>query len=134
MKRFPKIRRIITCAILLCITLAVTTPALAKDIKYYDSYEITEELLTSRTPDTLIVEKIVGIVMNENGDGRALNALDPEFNYISYSGLGYEPMDIVMTLVTYNPDTQYIDDIIVRQDVRIGTLNEFRIGNFTYKV
>ena len=133
MKR--KTQRIITgIALAVCVLASLTATAFAKDIRLYDSHEVTEELLSSRGPDTLIVEKIVGIVMNEDGDGRALNALDPEYNYISYSGLGYEPLDIVMTLVTYNPDTQYIDDIIVRQDVRIGTLNEFRIGNFTYKV
>ena len=135
MKRFTRTIRIAAIVILAGIIMAsLAAPAAAQDVCYYDSPEITEDLLSSRTPDTLIVEQIVGIVLNEAGDGVALNAADPDYNYISYSGLGFKPLDIVMTLVTYNPDTQYIDDIIIRQDARLGTLNEMRFGNYVYTI
>ena len=123
MKRFHKILAGTLCA---CAILAgLAAHAFATDTLYLEPREVTEELLTSRTPDTLIVEKMVGIVTNASGDGTIINARDPEYSYISYRGLGFDPLDIVLTLDTYNPDTQYTDDVIVRQDFRIGSLRDF---------
>ena len=123
MKRFHKILAGALCA---CAILAgMASQASAQDVKYYEPNEITEELLTTRTPDTLIVEKMVGVVLNDDGNGTIINARDPEYSYISYRGLGFEPLDIVLTLDTYNPDTQYTDDVIIRQDFRIGSLRDF---------
>ena len=126
MKRFRHTRKILAGALCTCAILAgMASQAFAKDIRYYDPVEVTEELLTSRTPETLIVEKVVGIVTNDAGDGTIINARDPEYSYISYSGLGFDPLDIVLTLETYNPNTQYTDDVITRQDFRIGSLRDF---------
>ena len=129
MKRFHKILAGALCA---CAILAgMASQASAQDVKYYEPNEITEELLTTRTPDTLIVEKMVGIVLDDAGNGTIINARDPEYSYISYAGLGFEPLDIVLTLDTYNPDTQYTDDVIIRQDFRIGSLRDFCKMAFT---
>ena len=123
MKRFHKIvaTTLCTCAVIA----SMAAPAGAVQTRYYEPREVTEELLTNRTPETLIVEKMVGIVTNDAGDGTIINARDPEYSYISYSGLGFHPLDIVLTLDTYNPNTTYTDDVITRQDFRIGSLRDF---------
>lgn len=126
MKRFHHTRKILAGALCACAILAgMASQAFAVNVRYCDPVEVTEELLTTRTPETLIVEKMVGIVTNASGDGTIINARDPEYSYISYAGLSFEPMDIILTLDTYNPDTQYTDDVITRQDFRIGSLRDF---------
>lgn len=78
--------------------------------------ELTEEMLCSRAGrDILLVEVNTGVVLNEDGDGMLLNA-DPEYNYISYAGLGLEPSSTVVTYCVYDPNTNYDDDIIERYD------------------
>ena len=123
MRRFHKILAgtLCTCAILA----GLAAHAFATNTFYLEPREVTEELLTTRTPDTLIVEKMVGVVTNDAGDGTIINARDPEYSYISYAGLGFQPLDIVLTLDTYNPNTTYTDDVITRQDFRIGSLRDF---------
>lgn len=121
-----KTRKILAGALCTCAIMAsLTAHAFAAETVYLEPREVTEELLTTRTPDTVIVEKVVGIVANDAGDGTIINARDPEYSYISYSGLGFQPLDIILSLETYNPNTTYTDDVITRQDFRIGSLRDF---------
>ena len=129
MRRFHHTRKILAGALCTCAVLAgMASQASAQEIRYYDPVDVTEELLITRTPETLIVEKMLGIVLDASGNGTIINANDPEYNYISYSGLGFNPLDIILTLDTYNPDTIFTDDVIIRRDFRIGSLLD--IGQF----
>ena len=87
----------------------------------YDPADITTDMLTKRTAShRIIVERIIGIVTNEerDGDGIILNTDDEKYNYISYSStdLDYTTGTIVVTYLMYNPKTNYEDDIIERYD------------------
>lgn len=91
------------------------------NIDIYDTKDITENLLESRTEsDRLIVERAIGIVTNRErqGDGKILNTDDDYYNYISYRNVDFNTCDgtIVLTYLIYNPDTSYTDDIIERYD------------------
>lgn len=132
-------RKIYAIALAICLTIIMVIPAAAsfqthdldgfmygKEIKYYGTDEITYDILVNRTPDTIIVEKVVGVVLNaETGDGRVLNTEDPVYNYINYGGLGLNDMDIVVTFDIYNPETQYEDDVIQRLDFKVGSVLDF---------
>ena len=70
----------------------------------------------SRTElDHVVIEKVIGVCLDAEGNGQILNTRNSEFNYIHY-GNDIQPGDVVMTLLTYNPDTNYDDDIISRED------------------
>ena len=89
-----------------------------KNVKVYDSSEITPDLLENREGKT-IVERCYGIVLDmETGDGRIINAADGAGNYISYRSV-YQTHDensIMLTYLVYNPENNYCDDIIIRYD------------------
>lgn len=90
------------------------------NIDIYDTEDITESLLLSRTEsDRVIVERCIGMVTNaeQQGDGVVLNAPD-DHNYISYRNVDFKTCDgtIILTYLIYNPDTTYTDDIIERYD------------------
>ena len=89
-----------------------------KNVKVYDSSEITPDILENREGKT-IVERCYGIVLDmETGDGRIINAADGAGNYISYRSV-YQTHDensIILTYLVYNPENNYCDDIIIRYD------------------
>lgn len=89
-----------------------------KNVKVYDSSEITPDILENRAGKT-IVERCYGIVLDmETGDGRIINAADGAGNYISYRSV-YQTHDensIMLTYLVYNPENNYCDDIIIRYD------------------
>lgn len=89
-----------------------------KNVKVYDSSEITPDLLENREGKT-IVERCYGVVLDmETGDGRIINAADGAGNYISYRSV-YQTHDensIMLTYLVYNPENNYCDDIIIRYD------------------
>lgn len=89
--------------------------------KIYNPDELTEEILINRTKnDTLIIERIIGVVTNKNrkGDGKILNTTDEYYNYINYSNADLPITDgtILLTYCIYNPDSDYTDDIVDRFD------------------
>ena len=87
-----------------------------EEIKIYNSAELSPEVLENRE-NQVIVERIFGIVENENGDGRILNPSVKSQDYISYRSCGEIPAGTVMvSYMVYNPDTTYIDDILERYD------------------
>ena len=122
--------RIVASALALALLLALPAGA-AQSIEFYKelveennigkisvfwSEDLTTEILENRH-DALIIEKVIGVVIDENGNGEVLNPVDPDFNYISYASVsGVTTGDVVMTLFVYNPATDAVDDIIDRVD------------------
>ena len=85
-------------------------------IQIYETDDLTAEILENRNGN-IIIEKTIGQVLNENGDGIVLNTDDDYYNYISYRYVeGAQTGDIILTYFIYNPDTSYIDDIMDRFD------------------
>lgn len=88
----------------------------------YDSLNVSEELLENRN-GKLIIERVVGYVIDWDGNGIVLNARDRNYDYISYAGIrGARPGDLVVTYLYYNTETNYVDDVIYRSDWTIGNL------------
>ena len=79
------------------------------------------EILENRTPDTIIVERCIGVVVNdETGEGKLIYD-DPIYNYIYYPPR-FSMWDIVVTYNVYNPANQFTDDVLFRFDVKVGNL------------
>jgi len=122
MKKF-----LLITALIGAITMATTARAESVDfynqlsndlniIQVYETKDLKSDILENRNGN-IIIEKIIGQVLNTEGDGIILNTEDDYYNYISYRGVeGAEVGDIVLTYCIYNPDTTYTDDIIERFD------------------
>ena len=98
--------------------------------KVYHTADLTAETLENRNGD-LIIEKIYGIVIDDEGNGKILEsnedfvkAHNRDYNgiaehnyYISYKRVeGAKQGDIILTYCIYNPNSNYSDDIIARFD------------------
>lgn len=94
-------------------------------IEIWETDDLTlEDIVTRQDRDALVIERLVGVMLNENGDGRVLNTADPYYNYISYRGIpGAQPGDIIVTYCFYDPTTDVEDDIIERYDTIICNAN-----------
>lgn len=86
----------------------------------FDASELTTEMLESRTPEVVIIERCISIVTNANeeGDGKMLNY---DGGYYIKHDKGIEDGTIMLTYFIYNPNTQYYDDIIERYDFVLDT-------------
>lgn len=83
-------------------------------VREYDAENLTGDILRDRNGD-IIIEKMIGTVINRKGDGRLMGV--GKYNYISYKGVkGIRKGDVVLTVVIYNPGTNYEDDIVERFD------------------
>lgn len=87
----------------------------------FDASELTTEMLESRTPEVIIIERCISIVTNEHkdGDARMLNNGDNGW-YIKHKE-GYEDGTIMLSYFIYNANTQYYDDIVARYDFVLDT-------------
>ena len=93
-------------------------------VQIYDTGELTAEIIEGRD-GAILIERTIGVVLNEDGDGRILNTDDEYYNYISYNSVeDVYPGDVILTYFIYNPDTDYIDDILLRFDYVIDTQRE----------
>lgn len=84
----------------------------------YETFELTGERLEHRN-GVLICEICVGMVTDDQtGDGRVLNTDDDYYNYISYRGFDqpYEEGTVIVTYLVYNPENNYVDDVVDRYD------------------
>ena len=116
-----KMKRIIAIAILLVVICGI--PVYAGE--FFDSQEINSYMLESRN-GKLIVERMIGIVLDDAGNGQMLNTSDPVYNYVNYAGIsGIRAGDIVITYLVYNPETNFIDDIIQRSDWVVGNIYDY---------
>ena len=85
-------------------------------VREYYCNELTSEILEKRGDD-IVIEKIIGVCENRRGDGRILNAADPDYDYISYRSVkDVDPGDVVLTVCIYQPGNRYIDDVVDRFD------------------
>jgi hypothetical protein len=67
----------------------------------------------------VFVERIIGKVKDNNGNGKVLNLPKDDngkYDYISYANVNANKGDIVVTYLLYNPETNGDDDIIARWD------------------
>ena len=94
-------------------------------VEIWETDDLTlEDIVTRQDRDALVIERLVGVVLNEDGDGQVLNTADPYYNYISYRGIpGAQPGDIIVTYCFYDPTTNVEDDIIERYDTIICNAN-----------
>lgn len=76
----------------------------------YDSSDLTEDILANRQ-GKLIIEKCVGTVADDENNGSLEDG-----SYISYADVDCAKGDIITTYLIYNPETNYIDDVIERFD------------------
>lgn len=83
-----------------------------------DCSDLTLEELENRD-GKLIVERIVGEVLDEEGNGRVINAPDGEEFYIYYDVEKFKVGDIVVSYCIYNPDNNAPDDILKRFDYEL---------------
>lgn len=92
-------------------------------VRIYEPDELTAEILGARKGNGyIIIEKIIGICLDQNGNGRIINTADQYYNYISYrASKNVHRGDVVLTYCIYNPDTDGEDDIIERFDYVIDT-------------
>ncbi len=79
------------------------------------------ELLENRD-GKIIIEKAIGVVLDEEGNGELLNCNSCSNCYIKYGKSDENIGDIVLTYFIYNPDSDYYDDIMLRYDYVIGNL------------
>ena len=97
------------CIMIFCCDFAqADTP----DIKIINTADLAEHDLTSRK-GTLLIEVDYGTVLNRKGDG-----VDDSGNYICYKRLGrLRKGTRIKSYFLYNPDTNYVDDVVYRYDV-----------------
>lgn len=76
----------------------------------YDSSELTEDILANRQ-GKLIIEKCVGTVTDDEKNGSLEDG-----SYISYESVDCTKGDTITTYLIFNPDTNYVDDVIERFD------------------
>lgn len=99
-----------------------------KNVAIYSTDELTDDVLENRTNlDGVVVEKMIGMVAKgNNGDGIILNTKDTEHNYISYNNMDFETHEgtIILTYYVYNPETNYLDDVLERYDFVLNREHE----------
>lgn len=91
-------------------------------VQEYYSDELTGEMLENRK-NALIIEKVIGVCIDDDGNGKTLNPENPDFDYISYNSVnGVTKGDVLLTILIYNPGNNYVDDIVDRFDYVIDHL------------
>ena len=85
-----------------------------------DTKDMTQDILENRKGNgVLIIERVIGIVDDDKeGDGIILNTSDKDHNYISYRNVNFETRNgtIILSYFVYNPNTNYVDDVVRRYD------------------
>ena len=79
---------------------------------------LTAEILDNHRG--ILIERCIGVVINDEGDGRVLNPKDPKYDCISYANCGF-PVRAGMKIVTYfiYPEGYGYDDFTKRIDFEI---------------
>lgn len=89
-------------------------------VREYWCDELTAEILENRGSD-IIIEKIIGLCLDSEGNGRIVNTANPEYDYISYRSVpGVYQGDLVLTICIYQPNNAYVDDVVARFDYVLG--------------
>lgn len=87
-------------------------------VKVVDCNDLTEEMLITRADhNVMYIERIYGIVTDNEKNGKVLNPPDDGGYYISYASVAdAEIGDTIITYCVYNPYTNWDDDVIERWD------------------
>lgn len=88
--------------------------------KVIDCNDLTENMLIHRSNKKrhiMYIERIIGRVTDNKGNGKVLNPPKDGGYYISYASVkGVHKGDLVITYCVYNPYSNYDDDVIERWD------------------
>lgn len=86
--------------------------------KVIDCNDLTEEMLITRADHNIMyIERIYGIVTDNEKNGTVLNPPVDGGYYISYASVeDAEIGDTIITYCVYNPFSNYDDDVIERWD------------------
>ena len=88
--------------------------------KVIDCDKLTEKMLTHRSSKKhhiMYIERIYGIVTDNEKNGKVRNPPDDGGYYISYASVAdAEIGDVIVTYCVYNPYTNWDDDVIERWD------------------
>lgn len=88
------------------------------EYRIYDASELTCNILENRK-GTIIVERYISQLTDSiTGQGCIINAYNKECSYINYSSTQVINTDgsVYVSYVIYNPENNFIDDIIGRYD------------------
>lgn len=91
---------------------AIAFIALALTVRVKGSYSYEE--LTNRN-GRIYIEVVEGLVLDDEGNGKQLNALPDNGDYIAYNDK-YHAGDKVVSIFIYNPFSNAEDDRILRID------------------
>mgnify|MGYP006928590131 CR=1 FL=1 len=122
-----KIKKAITIALVTVSIIGNTfTPVQARILnnapvaKVIDCDKLTENMLIHRSNKKrhiMYIERIIGRVTDNKGNGKVLNPPKDGGYYISYASVkGARKGDLIITYCVYNPYSNYDDDVIERWD------------------
>lgn len=118
-----KMKKIIVAMVLVMLWCSVTAKADEYEaafegkgtIKEYWTGDLTIEILENRGAD-IVIEKIIGRCLDEEGNGEILNCSDP-YNYICYASVEDRYVGaLILTICIYRPNSNLSDDIEARFD------------------
>lgn len=88
--------------------------------KVYESKNLTTDVLEHRAQThAVIVEKCVGVVVDDDGNGMILNAMDSQ-DYISYKKSMPKQGTKIVTFNVFDPTNNAVDDIMLRIDLPLA--------------
>ena len=93
-------------------------------VEIIDSADCTYDYITHRD-GKIVIERVVGVCLNEQKDGVITNPSENMGTYISYRSVeGVEAGDTVVTYYIYNPESNAEDDVLERFDYVIGKVSK----------
>lgn len=123
-----RIKKMITITLVTVSILGNITPVQATEcseavkaapmVKVIDCNDLTEKMLTTRADHNIMyIERIYGIVTDNEKNGKVLNPPEDGGYYISYASVeDARKGDTIITYCVYNPFSNYDDDVIERWD------------------
>lgn len=85
-------------------------------VREYYANELTPEMIIRRG-ESVLIEKTVGVVIDDAGNGKLLDPANPKYDYISYRSVeNAHKGDVILTVFIYEPGNAYVDDIADRFD------------------
>lgn len=85
-------------------------------VEIYEAQDLTYDILANRN-GKVIIEYVLGQVLDSEGNGKQLNPSVKENDYICYSSVpDAEIGDIILTVFVYDPNTNAEDAIELRSD------------------
>ena len=93
-------------------------------LRVYDASELTGKILRERE-GTILIERVLGTCLDEDGNGRMLNPDNPDYDRISYADVeNVHAGDVVETYLVYDPTTTGYEDVVVRFDFVVDKVVE----------